>query len=104
MRNAVTAAFIAFYEKGLIKRANRMVNWSPALLSAISDLEVDYLELPWRTLLPLASHGGRSYEFGVMVQFAYKVEDSGPFMPFIIFLSFLFSYFRGGNYCGNDPP
>ncbi|KAJ3616400.1 hypothetical protein Zmor_011908 [Zophobas morio] len=76
MRNAVTAAFIAFYEKGLIKRANRMVNWSPALLSAISDLEVDYLELPGRTLLPLASHGGRSYEFGVMVQFAYKVEDS----------------------------
>ena len=37
---AVLAAFVAFYEKGWIYRAPRIVNWCPRDLSAISDLEV----------------------------------------------------------------
>jgi valyl-tRNA synthetase len=41
---AVQAAFVAFYEKGWIYRAPRIVNWCPRDLSAISDLEVKWEE------------------------------------------------------------
>ncbi|HDS30511.1 MAG TPA: valine--tRNA ligase [Firmicutes bacterium] len=40
----VLTAFKILYDKGLIHRGARMVNWSPALKSAISDLEVIYQE------------------------------------------------------------
>lgn len=38
--NAVTEVFIRLYDEGLIYRGNRLVNWDPVLLTAISDLEV----------------------------------------------------------------
>lgn len=34
------------HEKGLIYRGSYMVNWSPALRTAVSDLEVEYTEEP----------------------------------------------------------
>jgi valyl-tRNA synthetase len=39
---SVMTAFVAFYERGWIYRAPRIVNWCPHDLSAISDLEVDW--------------------------------------------------------------
>lgn len=44
--DAVAEAFVRLHEKGLIYRGNYMVNWSPALLTAVSDLEVEYTEEP----------------------------------------------------------
>jgi valyl-tRNA synthetase len=41
---AVMTAFVAFYEKGWIYRAPRIVNWCPHDRSAISDLEVEWRE------------------------------------------------------------
>ena len=41
---AVTSAFVAFYERGWIYRAPRIVNWCPHDRSAISDLEVEWEE------------------------------------------------------------
>jgi valyl-tRNA synthetase len=41
---AVQAAFVAFYERGWIYRAPRIVNWCPHDRSAISDLEVKWQE------------------------------------------------------------
>lgn len=41
---AVTEAFIKLYEKGLIYKGSYMVNWSPSLQTALSDLEVEYFE------------------------------------------------------------
>src|SRR6184192_2533078 len=41
---AVQFAFVAFYERGWIYRAPRIVNWCPHDLSAISDLEVKWQE------------------------------------------------------------
>jgi valyl-tRNA synthetase len=41
---AVTTAFVAFYERGWIYRAPRIVNWCPHDKSAISDLEVEWEE------------------------------------------------------------
>ncbi len=37
---AVTEAFVKLYEEGLIYRSSRLVNWSCALNSTISDIEV----------------------------------------------------------------
>ena len=39
-------AFVRLQEKGLIYRGSYMVNWSPTLRTAVSDLEVDYTEEP----------------------------------------------------------
>lgn len=45
MNLAVTEAFVCLFEKGLIYRGDYMVNWSPSLQTAVSDLEVDYKEV-----------------------------------------------------------
>ena len=42
---AVRATFVNLYKKGLIYRGERIINWCPRCLTAISDLEVDYKEL-----------------------------------------------------------
>ena len=79
---AVIEAFNVFYERGLLYRADRLGNWSCALKSAISDIEVDYLELEGRTFLEVKTHKGNPndpngrYEFGTLTSFAYPVEDS----------------------------
>mmetsp|Transcript_17140 Transcript_17140/g.42968 ORF Transcript_17140/g.42968 Transcript_17140/m.42968 type:complete len:1276 (-) Transcript_17140:143-3970(-) len=46
LSDAVAEAFVALHDKGLIYRGSYMVNWSPALLTAVSDLEVEYSEEP----------------------------------------------------------
>src|SRR5512137_138321 len=46
LSKAVREAFVHLYEKGLIYRGPRMINWSPGLRTAVSDLEVDYTEEP----------------------------------------------------------
>jgi valyl-tRNA synthetase len=43
--HAVQKVFVDLYEKGLIYRDNRMVNWDPGSRSAISDLEVEDREV-----------------------------------------------------------
>ncbi|AND71213.1 valyl-tRNA synthetase [Dyella thiooxydans] len=41
---AVRKVFVDWYRAGLIYRGNRLVNWDPALGTAVSDLEVDNVE------------------------------------------------------------
>ncbi|XP_068654248.1 valine--tRNA ligase, chloroplastic/mitochondrial 2 isoform X2 [Aristolochia californica] len=41
---AVVEAFLRLHEKGLIYQGSYMVNWSPKLQTAVSDLEVEYSE------------------------------------------------------------
>ncbi len=43
---AVREAFVRLYEKGLIYRGPRLINWSPGLKTAVSDLEVEYSQEP----------------------------------------------------------
>lgn len=84
MSEAVTEAFIRLHEKGspplhntpprlvmfnlltgLVYRGSYMVNWSPNLQTAVSDLEVDYSE-----------------ENGALYYFKYELADgSGEFIP-----------------------
>ncbi|WP_421616895.1 valine--tRNA ligase [Brevibacillus sp. TJ4] len=42
---AVRDVFVRLYEKGLIYRANRIINWDPAARTALSDIEVIYKEV-----------------------------------------------------------
>jgi valyl-tRNA synthetase len=42
---AVRTMFKRLYDDGLIYRAERMVNWSPALRSVLSDIEVEHKEV-----------------------------------------------------------
>ncbi|ALE72697.1 valyl-tRNA synthetase [Pseudonocardia sp. EC080625-04] len=44
LSRAVATVFKRMFDDGLIYRAERLVNWSPALRSAISDIEVDHIE------------------------------------------------------------
>ncbi|OCT67919.1 hypothetical protein XELAEV_18039217mg [Xenopus laevis] len=73
---AVQEAFIRLHETGIIYRSKRLVNWSCTLNSAISDIEVDKKELSGRTLLPVPGYK-QGVEFGVLVSFAYKVQETG---------------------------
>jgi valyl-tRNA synthetase len=44
LSRAVREAFVRLYEKGLIYRGTYLINWSPGLRTAVSDLEVEYSE------------------------------------------------------------
>ena len=44
LSRAVTKVFVALYKEGLIYKDKRLVNWDPALQTAISDLEVVQVE------------------------------------------------------------
>jgi valyl-tRNA synthetase len=46
LSRAVREVFVRLYEEGLIYRAERIINWCPRCLSAISDLEVETEETP----------------------------------------------------------
>ncbi|VDK72530.1 unnamed protein product [Litomosoides sigmodontis] len=72
---AVTHAFIVMHEKGIIYRSNRLVNWCCVLKSAISDIEVEKLELSGRSLLSVPGYL-KKIEFGVLTSFAYPIENS----------------------------
>ena len=39
---AVRTAFVRLYDKGLIYRGERIINWCPRCATALSDLEVDH--------------------------------------------------------------
>lgn len=65
MSNAVTEAFVKLYEKGLIYKGDYLVNWSPNLQTAVSDLEVEYSE-----------------EVGKLYYFKYlSAANDGTFIP-----------------------
>ncbi|KAJ2949327.1 hypothetical protein O0L34_g6280 [Tuta absoluta] len=73
MCRAVNEAFIRLHTDGDIYRANRLVNWSCALKSAISDIEVDKVEITGRTFLTVPNYEHK-VEVGVLVYFAYKCD------------------------------
>jgi valyl-tRNA synthetase len=75
LSRAVKSSFVRLNEKGLIYRSSRLVNWSCQLKTAIADIEVDYEDIPGFHKMAVPGHSG-VYEFGVLVNFAYKVKDS----------------------------
>nr|WP_314260195.1 valine--tRNA ligase [uncultured Devosia sp.] len=64
MVQAVIKVFVELHKRGLIYRAKRLVNWHPGLETAISDLEVENIEIKghmWHLRYPLAD--GVTYDF-----------------------------------------
>jgi len=61
---AVREAFVRLFEKGLIYRGPRLINWSPGLKTAVSDLEVEYEE-----------------EDATLYYFKYMLKDSDEYIP-----------------------
>ena len=62
--DAVIRVFVEMYNKGLIYRGKRLVNWDPHFETAISDLEVENKEVAghmWHFKYPLA--GGETYTY-----------------------------------------
>src|SRR6476646_864289 len=56
LSRAVVKVFVELYRQGLIYKDKRLVNWDPKLLTAISDLEVQQIELKgslWYLRYPL---------------------------------------------------
>ena len=72
---ATTEAFVQLYNKGIIYRSNRLVNWSCTLRTAISSIEVEYIDLESSTMLNVPGYT-HPIEFGVIHSFAYTVVDS----------------------------
>jgi len=64
LSKAVREAFVTLYEKGWIYRGPRMINWSPGLQTAVSDLEVEYSQEP-----------------GKLYYFKYMIAGSDEYIP-----------------------
>jgi valyl-tRNA synthetase len=64
LSRAVREAFVRLFEKGLIYRGEYLINWSPGLQTAVSDLEVEYFE-----------------EEGKLYTFKYVLAGSAEYIP-----------------------
>jgi len=64
LSRAVRESFVHLFEKGLVYRGPRLINWSPGLKTAVSDLEVEYEE-----------------EDATLYYFKYMLKDSDEYIP-----------------------
>ena len=58
---AVREVFVNLYDKGLIYRGNRIINWCPHCITALSDAEVEYSEQEgyfWHIKYPIKGEDG----------------------------------------------
>jgi valyl-tRNA synthetase len=72
LSEAVVEVFVRLYKEGLIYKDKRLVNWDPKLHTAISDLEVEQIEIDgnlWHFRYPLAD--GATYEH------PYNLDEGG---------------------------
>jgi valyl-tRNA synthetase len=67
LSQAVREAFVTLYERGLIYRGEYLINWSPGLQTAVSDLEVEYNE-----------EEGQLYYFKYMLADNLSSPSQGP--------------------------
>ncbi|KAJ6611804.1 tRNA synthetases class I-domain-containing protein [Mycena sp. CBHHK59/15] len=77
LSKAVVETFCRLREGGIIYRARRLVNWCVKMRTTLSNLEVEEKALTGRTLLNVPGYGpNEKFEFGVMISFAYILENS----------------------------
>ena len=72
LSEAVLEVFVSLYKDGLIYKDKRLVNWDPKLLTAISDMEVEQLDVKgnlWHFRYPL--------EKGVTYQYPIAFDEEG---------------------------
>ncbi|XP_046604629.1 valine--tRNA ligase-like [Neodiprion virginianus] len=73
--NAVTEAFVQLAERNLVYRDKSIVNWSPTLRSAISDIEVEYIPVTGKTEIEIPGYE-KKITFGQITEFSYKLQNS----------------------------
>ncbi|XP_034190816.1 valyl-tRNA synthetase, mitochondrial [Osmia lignaria lignaria] len=73
--NAVIEAFVTLNERNLLYRKKDLINWSPTLHSAISDIEVERLYISKKTQLQVPGYE-KKITFGEIAHIAYPVKDS----------------------------
>ena len=93
---AVTEAFLRLHDKGLVYKSSYLVNWSPNLQTAVSDLEVVTISQLLRNSSFLAFISGNHHssirclptsqvdyteEAGRLYTFAYPLADSEDSLP-----------------------
>jgi len=62
LSKAVRHVFVEMYNKGLIYKGSRIVNWCPNCVTALSDAEVEYKDNPgnlWHLKYPIVGEEGR---------------------------------------------
>lgn len=64
LSRGVREAFVRLWEQGLLYRGPRLINWSPGLQTAVSDLEVEYEE-----------------EDAFLYYFKYRIAGTDEFIP-----------------------
>ncbi|NTE65142.1 valine--tRNA ligase [Agrobacterium tumefaciens] len=72
LSEAVLEVFVTLYKQGLIYKDKRLVNWDPKLLTAISDMEVEQIEVKgnlWHLRYPL--------EKGVTYRYPIAFDEEG---------------------------
>ncbi|XP_012528104.2 valine--tRNA ligase, mitochondrial isoform X3 [Monomorium pharaonis] len=72
---AVTETFVRLNERNLLYRARDLVNWSPALRSTISEIEVEDLVVNGKTRLQLPGYDTK-ITVGQLIKLAYPIRDS----------------------------
>ena len=71
---SVQEAFIRLFENGTLYRARRMVHWCCSLKTAISDVEIEEVEVNEPKKLKIPGYKDE-VEFGVLIDFAYKLKS-----------------------------
>ena len=69
-RDAVRKTFVDLFKDGKIHRGARIINWDPQMLTALSDVEVEYEEEEghlWHVRYPFVDERGNELEDGVTI-------------------------------------
>lgn len=72
---AVAEAFIRLFDEKLIYRKESLVNWSFALKSTISDIEVENIEINGPTKIPVPGYD-KDILFGEIYNISYKMNNN----------------------------
>ncbi|KYN06455.1 Valyl-tRNA synthetase, mitochondrial, partial [Cyphomyrmex costatus] len=92
---AVTETFVRLNERNLLYRARDLVNWSPALRSTISDIEVEDFIVNGKTRLQLPGYNSK-ITVGQLIKLAYPIKDSSKYKIYFFLADlckFYFFYF-----------
>lgn len=66
--------FVRLNERNLLYRGRDLVNWSPALRSTISEIEVEDFVIDGKTQLWLPGHDNK-VTVGQLIKLAYPIKD-----------------------------
>lgn len=78
----MTEAFVQLNERNLLYRDKDLVNWSPALRSTISEIEVEDFIINGKTHLQLPGYNDK-VTVGQLIKLAYPIKDSSEYKRFI---------------------